>query len=79
MGKNISLTLLSAIGALFLLLGCLVQPQYEGFPIFLSYLLFSCLSAVFWRSSLFQSENGTGQEIGSGSREAEKGSDQREM
>lgn len=37
------LTLLSALRTVFFLLGCLTQPQYEGFGLVLLYLILSCL------------------------------------
>lgn len=59
---GLSLTHLSAFETLFLLLGCLVQPQSEGFCHVLLYLVLSCLAIISWRSSLFQRENGFGEE-----------------
>ena len=47
MGAGISLILLSDLETLFLLLGCLVQPQQEGIHLVLLYLVFS-----FYLSSL---------------------------
>ena len=58
------LILISALGILFFLLGCLLQTQCEGFlflgfggyfffcPILLGFVLF-CLVAVSWRPALF--------------------------
>lgn len=53
MGSGVSLTLLPAPGSLFLLLGCHVQPCYEGlFPVLL-YLVRPVLVDIPGRSALF--------------------------
>lgn len=53
LGRDVmSLTLKPALGMLFLLLGCLIQPQYEDFCLFLLYLVL-CLVVVSWRHALF--------------------------
>jgi hypothetical protein len=49
MGAGGPLTLLSALGTLFLLIGCFVQLQYEGFCLVLLYLVWCCLAVVFCR------------------------------
>lgn len=38
--------LLPTIETPFLLLGCLVQPQYESFYLVLQYFVLSCLAAI---------------------------------
>lgn len=57
MELGIPLTLLPALGNLFLLLGCLSQPQYEGFCFVLIYFVLSHLTVVSWKT-VFSEENG---------------------
>lgn len=45
-GMSVSLTLLPVLGALLLLLDCLVQPQCEGFCLVVLYLILSCVAVV---------------------------------
>ena len=52
-GMGVSLTLLPALGTLFLFLGCFFQPGYGGLCLVLLYLVLSCLAVVFWRPVLF--------------------------
>lgn len=52
MGADISLTLLRTTRSLFFLLGWLVQPQFEGFYLVLSYLILLCLAVVSGRPAL---------------------------
>lgn len=40
---SVSLTLMPALGALFLLVSCHVQHQYDSFRFILFYFIFSCL------------------------------------
>lgn len=49
MGVRISLTLVDVFETL---LGCLVQPLYEGFHLVLWHLVLSC-SAIIWRTAIF--------------------------
>jgi hypothetical protein len=62
MGAGVSLTLLPALRTLFLLIGCLVQPQYERFHLVLLFLVLFCLVVVPWRPNPFWREKwrGTG-------------------
>lgn len=48
-----SLTILPALYTHFLLLGCHVQPQYEGFCLILLHHVLSCLTIGSWRPFLF--------------------------
>lgn len=52
-GMGVSLTLLPAYETLFLQLGYLVQPQYEGFRLVLLYLVLSFLTNISWRPAPF--------------------------
>ena len=54
-GAGVALILLLDLEILFLL-GCLVQPQYEGFYLVFFYLVLSCLAVLFWRSAPFEEE-----------------------
>lgn len=49
-GLGVSLTLLPALGTLFLLLGCLVQTLYDGIRLVLLHVLFA---VVFSRPAFF--------------------------
>lgn len=48
---GMSLTLLPALGVIFFLFSCLVQPEYEEFLFVLLYLVISYLVDVFWRGN----------------------------
>lgn len=52
-GVGVSLTLLPALGTLYLQFGCIVQPLYEGLCFLLLPFPLSCLAIVSWRLSLF--------------------------
>jgi hypothetical protein len=58
-GAGVALILLLDLEILFLL-GCLVQPQYEGFYLVFFYLVLSCLAVLFWRSAPFEEETEEG-------------------
>jgi hypothetical protein len=66
MGVGVSLNLLPDLEILFILLGCFVQSQCEGFA--LSYWIFVllCLVVVSLRAALFQKGNGWGMNLGEG-------------
>lgn len=63
-GAGVSLIFLPALGTLFLLLGCFVQPRYEGFCLVALYLVLSCLAVVSCRPDLFWRGNGRGVDLG---------------
>lgn len=48
-----SLTLVSAVGMIFLLLSCQVQLQFDNLCIILLYFNLSCLAVIAWRPILF--------------------------
>lgn len=50
---NASLTLLLALGTLFLIWSTLVRNQYDGFCLVLLNLALYCLAIVSWRSGIF--------------------------
>lgn len=52
-GMGVSLTLLLVHETLFLLLGYLVQPRYEGFLLVLLHLVLSLLTDISWRPAPF--------------------------
>lgn len=72
-GPNVNLQFkFSPDEILFLLLGCLFQPQYEGFDLVLVCLVLSCLVVISWRTLLFWTGNRGGIDLGKrGFREAE--------
>jgi hypothetical protein len=53
---DVSFTHWPALGTLFLLLGYLVQPWYEGFCLILLYFVLPHLLVVSWRPALFWRE-----------------------
>ena len=50
---DVSLTLLPALGTLFLLLGCLIQLLCEDFGLVVLYFVLPCLDVLSWRFALF--------------------------
>lgn len=52
-GVGIALTLLPALGALSLLLGCLSQSRDEGIFLVVLYLVLPCLGVITWRAAPF--------------------------
>lgn len=52
------LTVLPVLETLFLLLGCLIQSQYEGFYTILCHLLV-CLGVIYWRPAHFGKGSGS--------------------
>lgn len=56
MGSGIFLAFFSVPGTLFLLLGCLICPRYEGFCLALLHLI--CPISLFTLGGLFFSEKG---------------------
>lgn len=56
MGKGVSLTILSAHVTLFLLLVCLVQPEYQGWCIVLLQLVVTCSVNIPGSSAFFSRE-----------------------
>lgn len=58
------ITLLSDLGTLFLLLGCLVQPCIWGLWLVLFYFVLSCLDVVSWWLALFWRDTEGGVDLG---------------
>lgn len=58
MGPDVSLTLLSVLGTIYLLLGCVVQLHSEGFCFVLLYHILSHSIVVSWKHALFLRELG---------------------
>jgi hypothetical protein len=69
-GPGVSLTLFPVPVTLFLVLGCLVQSQYEGFYLVLLYHVLSCQGVISWMTVLFS--RGNQGKVDLGEREGER-------
>ena len=68
LGEDVSLTPFPALGTPSFLLGCLVQPQCEGFClVFLYFFLLLCVAVIYWflgGSFLKRKQMGSGSGVG---------------